>query len=107
MKGAGLLNRRVMLEEPVRNADASGGAAVSWKQTARLWAHIKPLSGRERLQHEKTTSRVTHEVAIRYRKGLSPAMRFNDGGRVYAIHTVLDPDQTRCWHHCRCSEVQL
>ena len=105
--GAALLKRPVMLEVPTRTADAAGGAAVTWKPTARLWAHVKPLNGRERRRHEKIASRVTHEVTIRYRKGLSPAMRFNDDGRLYAIHAILDPDQTRCWQHCKCSEVQL
>ena len=107
MRGPGLLNRRVMLESPGRTTDSAGGAAISWKTTARLWAHIKPLRGREKHRHEKLASRITHEITMRYRKELSPAMRINDDGRIYAIHAVRDPDQTRCWHHCQCSEVQL
>ncbi len=107
MKQAGLLNRRIMLECQVRTPDVAGGANPEWKPTARIWAHIRPLSGRERLKHEKVRSRITHEVTLRYRKGLSPSMRFNDGGQIFAIHTVRDPDQTRCWHHCQCSEVQV
>ena len=86
----GALRERLTLQSPSRTADGGGGAAVTWETVAELWAHVRPISGDERLRHDAVAGRVTHEVWIRHRADVVPAMRFTDGGRILDIVAVLD-----------------
>ena len=73
------LRERLTLEQPVRTPDGGGGAAVTWQTVTELWAYVRPISGDERLAHDQLSGRLTHEVWIRYRAGVLPAMRFTQG----------------------------
>ena len=102
----GSLRDRLTLEQPVRTPDGGGGASVSWEPVADLWAHVRPISGDERLAHDQVAGRLTHQVWIRHRTGVVPAMRFRDGARIYEIVAVLDsPPRTHL--KCLCEERSL
>ena len=99
----GALRERLTLQSPSRTADGGGGAAVTWETVVELWAHVRPISGDERLRHDAVAGRVTHEVWIRHRADVVPAMRITDGGRILDIVAVLDagsasgrPDRLQC-----------
>jgi SPP1 family predicted phage head-tail adaptor len=100
------LSERLTLEQPVRTADGGGGAAMTWETVAELWAHVRPISGDERLRHDQLAGRLTHELHIRHRPGVVPAMRFRQGTRVYEIVAVLEP-RRRTWLKCLCEERTL
>jgi SPP1 family predicted phage head-tail adaptor len=99
----GSLSERLTLEQPVRTADGGGGAGVVWETVAELWAHPRPMSGDERLAHDQLAGRLTHEVRIRYRAGVTPAMRFRQDARIYQIVAVLEAER-RAWLKCLCEE---
>ena len=100
------LRERLVLEQPVRTPDGGGGASVTWELVAELWAHVRPISGDERLRHDQLAGRLTHEVWLRYRPGVTPAMRFRQGTRVYEIVAVLEA-QRRSRLQCLCEERTL
>jgi SPP1 family predicted phage head-tail adaptor len=100
------LRERLTLEQPARTPDGGGGAAVAWETVAELWAAVRPISGDERLAHDQLAGRLTHEVWIRYRPGVAPAMRFRDGTRIYEIVAVLEV-QRRSRLKCLCEERPL
>ena len=79
-----------LCNRPSRTADGGGGAIVTWEPVAELWAAVRPISGDERLRHDAVTARVTHEVWIRHRADVVPAMRFVAGPRILDIVAVLD-----------------
>lgn len=95
----GALRERLTLQSPSRAADGGGGAVVTWNDVAELWASVRPISGDERLRHDAVTARVTHEVWIRHRADVVPAMRFVTGPRILDIVAVLGPDRR---HHLQC-----
>jgi SPP1 family predicted phage head-tail adaptor len=95
----GALRERLTLQSPSRADDGGGGAVVTWEPVAELWASVRPISGDERLRHDAVTARVTHEVWIRYRADVVPAMRFATGARILDIVAVLAPDRR---HHLQC-----
>jgi SPP1 family predicted phage head-tail adaptor len=99
----GSLRERLTLEQPVRTPDGGGGASVAWEAVAELWAHVRPLAGEERLDHDQVSARLTHAVWIRHRAGVSPAMRFRQGSRIYEIVAVLQPGR-RTHLKCLCEE---
>jgi SPP1 family predicted phage head-tail adaptor len=95
----GKLRDRLTLEMAVRSDDGGGGAIVAWTAVADVWAAVRPITGDERLRADAVTGRVTHQVWIRHRVGVVPAMRFRAGDRILDIVAVLDPgprDRLRC-----------
>jgi SPP1 family predicted phage head-tail adaptor len=102
----GSLRDRLTLEQPVRTPDGGGGASLAWQPVADLWAHVRPVSGDERLRHDQLAGRLTHAVWIRHRSGIGPAMRFRQGARIYEIVAVLD-SPTRTHLKCLCEESPL
>jgi SPP1 family predicted phage head-tail adaptor len=100
----GTLTERLTLETPVRTPDGGGGASVAWQPVADLWANVRPISGEERLMHDQLTARLTHAVWLRWRAGITPAMRFRQDTRIYEIAAVLEPER-RTWLKCLCEEM--
>jgi SPP1 family predicted phage head-tail adaptor len=102
----GSLRTRLTLEQASRLADDGGGATVTWQLVAELWGAVRPITGDERLRADKVSGRVTHEIALRYRADVAPAMRLRDGTRVFAIVAVLDAGR-RNRLKCLCEERDL
>jgi SPP1 family predicted phage head-tail adaptor len=102
----GALRERLVLEQPARTPDGGGGASVTWQTVAELWAHVRPLSGDERLRHDQLSGRLTHEVWLRHRPGVVPAMRFRRGARIYQIVVVIEAPH-RAHLKCHCEERSL
>jgi SPP1 family predicted phage head-tail adaptor len=90
--GIGSLRRRMTLEQPTRVADGGGGVTVTWTPVTDLWAELTGLSGAEAVAGDGLQGRVTHQITIRRRTGIVPAMRFRMGQRVFVIETVLGSD---------------
>lgn len=102
-----VLRQRVTLEEMQRVPDGGGGFVESWSPIVTLFADIKPAGGRERVEHDRLAGRVSHEIVLRYRTGVVPAMRFRTGTRVYEILAVLDFEERHRWLKCLCEERDL
>jgi SPP1 family predicted phage head-tail adaptor len=102
----GALRERLTLETPVRSDDGGGGATVTWATVADVWGAVRPITGDERLHADAVTGRVTHQVWIRHRADVVPAMRFRTGARILDIVAVLDPGR-RDRLQCLCEERHL
>jgi SPP1 family predicted phage head-tail adaptor len=98
----GRLSHRLTLESPVRLADGGGGATVAWEAVADMWGAVEMPSGRERVESGRLTGTANTRITIRYRDGVTPAMRFRNGGQVFEIRTVLDIDGRRRYLQCDC-----
>jgi len=102
----GALRHRLLLEAASRTSDGAGGFVVAWSPAAYVWAGVDPRAGRETRRADATETRVTHAIRIRRRPGISPAMRFREGTRIFAIHAVLEIGAKRRWLECLCEEIQ-
>ncbi len=101
------LRHRLVLEQIERVSDEGGGFSESWAAVATLWCDVRPLAGAETVEADRLAGRVSHEIALRYRAGVVPAMRFRDGARVFEIVSVIDVDERRRWLKCLCEEREL
>lgn len=104
MERIGALDHRLMLEAPSRTADGGGGATVNWSLAAEVWGAVRPLTGSESLEAEGLKGRVSHEIVIRYRVGVTPLMRFSLGARHFDIRTAIDISEERRWLRCLVEE---
>ncbi|MAS08209.1 MAG: head-tail adaptor protein [Ahrensia sp.] len=97
MKGAffdpGRLRHAMVLEEPVRVADALGGQADNWQAVATLWAHLEPAASVvSRADAEE--AEITHRVTLRFDTRVWRGRRLRAGTRIFEIRAVRDLDET-------------
>jgi SPP1 family predicted phage head-tail adaptor len=101
------LRHRLTLEELSRVADEGGGFTESWITVATIFADPRPISGEERFEADRLAGSITHEVVLRYRAGVVPAMRLRKGARIFQILAVIDVEERRRWLKCWCEEREL
>lgn len=101
------LRHRLVLEELQREPDGAGGFIESWVAVAELSASIRPLSGGESVEADRIAGRLTHEIVLRHRDGVAPAMRFRKGARLFQIASVVNLDERNLWLSCQCEEREL
>ena len=75
MLSQGAMRERVVLQKPATNRTGLGTANLGWEDVAEVWAAIRGLSSREFLQAMQANSIATHEVKIRYFKGIESTWR--------------------------------
>lgn len=98
MTEAGLRNRRLVIESKGSTQGVYGEPTGTWTTLATVWAHIKPLQGRELQAAQQMAPEVTHRIAIPYSSTLADPVamatrRASYGGRVFNIHTVMNPNE--------------
>ncbi len=86
----GRLDRRVKLQAQLRTSDGAGGVTVAWSDVVTVWASIEPASGREAYAAQQLQGRVTHQVRMRYRSGVTTGMRLVYGTRAFDIQSAVD-----------------
>jgi SPP1 family predicted phage head-tail adaptor len=88
---AGVLRHRVTIQEQVQAKDTVGGIDPTWKDFAvNVPAAIEDITGNERISSQQTNSVVTSAISIRWRPGVTQAMRVvhapkGDAVRIYNI----------------------
>jgi SPP1 family predicted phage head-tail adaptor len=101
------LRHRLTLEQLSRVADEGGRFTESWVAVATLSADLRPIGGEERFEADRLAGSITHEVVLRYRAGVVPAMRFRRASRIFQILSVIDVEERRRWLKCWCEEREL
>ena len=91
------LNRKLVLEAPVRSPDGAGGFDVTWSALGTLWANIRARTGRETAGAAAPLSQVSYRIVVRAARPGSdarpePDQRFRDGIRLYRILSVAEDD---------------
>jgi SPP1 family predicted phage head-tail adaptor len=93
---AGQLDQRVTLQTMAGGVDAIGQPLPdNWADVATVWASVHPLQGREFLAAQSVQSEVTARITMRYRPGVSAAMRVVHGADLYNITAVIHVKSAR------------
>lgn len=103
----GRLRHRLTLEAASRAPDGGGGAAETWTAVAQVWGRVEPTGGTEIADAGGLGGRISHEITLRFRTGLTPAMRLVSGSRRFGIVAVIDIDEHHRWLKCLCVERDL
>jgi len=101
----GARSRRFVLEVPRESPDGFGGVVRSFTAGPQLWGALEMLSGSERWRAARPEQAVTHRVTLRYRPGVTAAMRLTSGLRRFAIRAASDPDGSRRELVCLVEEI--
>lgn len=86
----GELNRRIELLKYVPKRDEFGGQGGDWQVISRLWGHVSPLRGEERLVREKVRAEMLATVTTRFCSQISVLDRLKHGKKTYEITSVQD-----------------
>lgn len=89
---AGKLTRQVTIKAPPTAQDDIGQPTGDWSTVASVWANVRYLSGSESIKAGADASTAKASIRIRYRTGLTSAMRVHLGSTVFQINAVL-PDE--------------
>lgn len=103
------LNRKLILEAPIRQPDGAGGFTVVWTALGTLWAEVTPRSGTERAGIAAPLSRARYRIVIRgAAPGLprrpAPEQRFREGARLFHILAVTEADKAARYLACDAQE---
>ena len=102
---AGLLDKQITIQICTQDQDAAGQPSETWSTFATLYANIKPLVGKDYLAAKQVVDEVSHDVTVRYRRGIKPKMRVSYLDRYFEIVSVIDPEEKREWLYLKCKEV--
>jgi SPP1 family predicted phage head-tail adaptor len=89
----GKLNQYGTIQRPSDVDDDAGGKVRTWVDDAtRVPMGIEPLQGDERMYGMQLQTRVTHQITMRYREGMTTAKRIVCRGVAYNVRYVGDKD---------------
>jgi SPP1 family predicted phage head-tail adaptor len=96
---AGNLRHLIDIEQNVIAVDENGDRSEAWSSIHQCWASIETGNGREFFAARQVMADLTHTIRMRYRAGLSPAMRVRytdqktQATRYFDIKSILNPDE--------------
>jgi SPP1 family predicted phage head-tail adaptor len=99
------LRHRLTLQQEMRTDDGAGGYVKSWEDVADLWGEIVSLSGSDSklnatsgkkiLYAGQLQGMISHKVTLRYRDGVTSAMRLVFEERIFNIRYVANTEERR------------
>lgn len=88
---SGDLKKVISIEQHSSTSDGMGGVTEAWTTFASsVWAAIWPVSAKERIQADQEQMTISHRIRIRYRTGVTPAMRIKYGTKYFNITSVIN-----------------
>ena len=109
MSTIGAKQKRVTIESPNLVADGQGGrkpGVPPYLVRAVVWAHERPLTGRETLRAAQLTAVLASVWEIWYREDVSVKDRIRYKARVAEIESFIDPTDERDELYLFTSEIQ-
>lgn len=104
---AGKMRHRITIQQRSGSTQNSfGSPQTTWVTFATVWAEVGPLSGRELIAAQSVQSEISQQVTLRYRAGITTAMRVLFGPRVFNINSVLDENEAHEKITLLCTEGQ-
>lgn len=100
----GDLRQRILFQEEVKTDDDAHGHTQSWKDIAKVWANVRPLSGREIFYARQLKNTTTHLITVRYRDDITVEMRIIFETRIMKIDSLINLEEKEKMIEIRCTE---
>ena len=102
----GKLRHRITLQRLTKARNDFGEVEESWRDLARLWAEVKPVSGNETFTSKQFAAITSHEVWLRFRNDIKASDRIMDHrGNHLDIKAILDIGGRGCTLKLLCQQV--
>lgn len=93
----GQIDQRISLQRSSDVDDGAGGSVATWTEYAEVWAHVVPLSGREREQQQRAEATSNYLVVIRYRSDVVEGHKIRWRGRELNVRFVRSEGPRTSW----------
>lgn len=103
---SGQLRHQVDIQSMTRNADGMGGWSEEWTTLASVRAAIWPKRMMERVEGDKRTSTITHQIRVRYLDGVDETCRVMFGDRIFEVVSVVNPEERGRHLDLMCEETK-
>ena len=100
----GRLRYQVSLQTATNTRDSGGGLSQSFDSADLIFADIRPQSGDETFRQGKVQEKLTHNIIIRYRTGVTTAQRILYDSRIFNIRSVINIDERNRFLMLKCVE---
>lgn len=97
MWSAGMLDKRITFRRKTSVKDGLGGAVTTYADYKPAWAHIRPLSGREREQAQRAEGVRLYLVVVRNRDDLLDDDVIRWRGRDMNIRFIRNKGPRTAW----------
>jgi SPP1 family predicted phage head-tail adaptor len=90
---SGKLNRRLLVNNPVKSQNAIGEEIITWNLYATVWASIEPIKGSEALRGNQILAEIDTKIRIRWSENIqdiSPKWRLLHEGIIYNIVSIAN-----------------
>lgn len=94
---AGMLDQRVSLKHRSITDDQAGGGAVTYEEYVEVWAHVRPMSGREREHAQRAESSANYLIVVRNRDDVLDGDRATWRGRDLNVRFVKRAGPRSAW----------
>ncbi|WP_283149736.1 phage head closure protein [Silvimonas soli] len=88
----GKLRHRINIQQRAIQRDGFGQPLLVWENVTPtpVWASVEPLRGREFIAAQQQQAELTTRIRMRYRPGITAAMRVLHGETIYNIVAPID-----------------
>ena len=86
------MRHRVTIQAQSRVSDGMGGSTVTWTDMATVYAAVWPIRGLRQVDAQQLEGKVTHQIRMWYRDGVTVANRLKMGNSIFVIYSVINPD---------------
>ncbi len=101
----GRLKHKITFQELSQNKNEYGELEGTWNDIKTVWAEVKPVTGRSFFSAQQVNSEITHQVIIRYTKGIQPKQRIQFKDRVFEILYVMNFNESNEALQIMCKEL--
>jgi SPP1 family predicted phage head-tail adaptor len=106
---AGLLRKRLQLQQRTTGQDAFGQQQLTWSTVATVWGQIESLSGNQLKKAQSIYNQVTHRVTARWQPTFSDvrqvgSFRILYGARIFDVGASINPDERNRTVELLCEE---
>lgn len=84
------LGTRVTIQQRATAQTSRGQQIREWTDVCTVWSRVRQANGREVLAGQAIHAAVSAVIEIRWRDGITAAMRVVEGARIYNVVAVVD-----------------
>lgn len=89
----GELDQRITFQEEVKTSDGMGGNSIAWSDISigEVWAHVRPVGGREVTEFDRVNAEGRYLFVIRNRQDILDSYRIMWDGEPFNIRLRKQP----------------
>ena len=101
----GKLRHRIEIQSYSTSADDVGQPIKSWSTDMTVWAWVRPMSGREKMNVGQAVGEITHKITIRYNDSIAVINRIKFGSRYFDINFIGNYDERNVFMEIMATEA--